>query len=309
MALSLRKMEVLVSVAETGSVTRAAERLRLTQSAVSMSVADLERSSGGQLFRRAGKRLVANERCRLLIPEARALIRQFEKMEAMLETPEGLVGELHVGASTTIANYVLPEIIAAFEREHTRVRTVLHVGNTRQMLDELTRGTVDMALVEGPVHHGGLQVVEWRRDELVVIVQPGHGWASVERVDDVMLADAPWIMRENGSGTRDVFESAMRALGLNASTSMELGHTEAIKKAVEAGLGVACLSRVAVQRELDHGWLVEAHTGLELGRIFSLVTEHSAGASPVIETFWQHLMHDSDPNSHQASSEHDSKHP
>ena len=164
------------------------------------------------------------------------------------------------------------------------------VGNTAQMADDLAAGKLDLALVEGPVHVRTLNVVRWRGDELVVIVGRGHPWLATGRVGLKMLAAAPWIIRERGSGTREVFEKAMRECVGNYDAIMELGHTEAIKKAVEAGLGVSCLSRLAVRREIENGWLFEVKTPLKLKRELSLLTDARASESRLVEACVRFLM-------------------
>ena len=137
------------------------------------------------------------------------------------------------------------------------------MGNTQQIERALEQGEIDLGLVEGPSHSALLQTMPWRDDELVVITGRGHPMSGEKPVTDDMLTAADWIMRETGSGTREVFETALTEWGKSIHISLELGHTEAIKKAVEAGLGVGCLSRLAVQRELDNGWLMEIKTPLK----------------------------------------------
>lgn len=277
MALTLRKLEIFVKVTESGHITRAGEALSLSQSAVSMAIAELESIAGGPLFKREGRKIMLNERGRMLLPEAREILQRAQNIENLLqESATELIGVLHVGASTSIGNYLLPSLIAEFSRRYPRVRVQLVVGNTEQVEKDVERGQLDLGLVEGPCHSQALTSLPWRDDELVVIAGREHPWAKKGKVPAAMLAEGDWIMREKGSGTREVFEAAMANQVAAFNTLLELGHTEAIKKAVEAGLGVSCLSRLAVQRELDHGWLLAIDTPLKLNRLLTILVKKDA---------------------------------
>jgi len=142
-----------------------------------------------------------------------------------------------------------------------------------------------LGIIEGPSHADSLQSTKWRDDELVVIVGEGHPWTGQKKASKTMLEQANWIMREKGSGTREVFESALKKKGIHCTISMELGHTEAIKKAVEAGLGVSCLSRMAVARELSQKWLKEVDTMLDLRRNLIILTKHHGYRTALLKAF------------------------
>jgi DNA-binding transcriptional LysR family regulator len=286
MAFTLRQLEIFERVAKSGHVTRAGEQLLLSQSAVSMAVAELERSAGAPLFERRGRRLLLNDRGRKILPEVRELLMRAGIIEEFLNESTGEpVGVLNVGASTTIGNYLLPLIVGEFSRQFPRAKAMLYVGNTRQIETAVENGEYDLGLIEGPSHNSSLGSAPWRDDELVVIAGKGHPWA-VEKIASMgMMESAPWIMREKGSGTREVFETAMDAKGIRYSVAMELGHTEAIKKAVEAGLGVGCLSRMAVQRELDNGWLMEINSPLDLKRRLIILTRESGYRTTLMNAY------------------------
>ncbi len=272
MALTLRKIEVLAVLVREEGVSAAARRLGLTQSAVSMALAELEREAGGPLFRRAGRRMIPGERGRLLAEEAEKVLTLASRMEEMLEPAGKLRGILRIGASTTIGNYLLPALLASFREANPLVRLAMVVGNTSEIATKLESGELDLACVEGPVRSANLKVTLWRDDRLAVIAAPGHPWTKAPP-SPADLAAAPWIMREKGSGTREVFETAMRAASITPNVLMELGHTEAIKKAVEANLGVGCLSILAVQRELEAGTLAEVPAPLDLARRLTILTD------------------------------------
>lgn len=277
MAISLRQCEIFSKVAEFEHVTKASEQLLLSQSAVSMAIAELERFADAPLFERRGRRLLLNDRGRQILPKVRAVLLKMAEIEHfMTESAAEPVGELKVAASTTIGNYLLPLIVGEFSRHYPRASALLQVGNTMQIEVAVESGECDLGLIEGPSHLPSLTVTPWKRDTLVIIAGKDHPFAAAGAASAEMLESARWIMREKGSGTREVFEVAMGKAGIGYSIHMELGHTEAIKKAVEAGLGVGCLSRMAVQRELDQGWLVEVDSPLDLSRTLSILTRKSA---------------------------------
>jgi len=272
-AITLRQLEIFEKVALCGHVTQASAQLLLSQSAVSMAVAELERLAGAPLFERRGRRLILNDRGRQILPEAHDVLQRVRMIEQFFDDSAAEpVGVLSVGASTTIGNYLLPAVVGAFARQYPRARVLLQVGNAQQVENSLAAGELDLGLIEGPGHDGTLQSSVWLPDELVVVVGKTHEWAQTGKVPAPQLEQAAWLMREKGSGTREVFEAAMAEQGIPFSIAMELGHTEAIKKAAEEGLGVGCLSRIAVQRELDHGWLIAVDTSLNLKRSLRLLT-------------------------------------
>lgn len=288
MLLTLRKLEIFEKITVTSSVTRAGEELLLTQSAVSMALSQLEQLSAAPLFERSGKKLLLSDSGRLLLDDAREILAAVKRLEQRLSGESGeLVGELLVGGSTTIGNYLLPALLGSFARQYPRTRVELRVGNTQQVGQWLEAGELDIAFVEGPCHRRGLVATPWRDDELVVVTAPEHPWAKGKHTSLEMLAEAPWIIREKGSGTREIFEDAMESAGVAYAIALEFGHTEAIKNGVAAGLGVSCLSRAAVRRELEHGELVEVASPLKLQRALTLLKRRETTRSLLLDTFLQ----------------------
>lgn len=286
MALSLRQLEIFERIATTGSVTRAGEKLLLTQSAVSMALSQLEQLSATPLFERSGRRLLLNDSGRLLLKDAREILLAVKRVEQQLQgDSEQLVGELLVGGSTTIGNYLLPALLGTFAKLYPKTRVELRVGNTQQVAEWLETGDLDIAFVEGPCHSRRLVAVHWRNDELVVVTGPEHFWAREKKVTPEMLALAPWIMREKGSGTREIFEDAMDKARISYAIALEFGHTEAIKNGVASGLGVSCLSRVAIHRELEYGLLVEVESPLMLGRSLTLLKRRESCCTALLSAF------------------------
>ncbi|HEY9070226.1 MAG TPA: LysR family transcriptional regulator [Candidatus Ozemobacteraceae bacterium] len=286
MELTIRQLEIFVTTARLEHATGAGEALGLTQPAVSLALAGIERQCHGPLFRRVGRKLMLNDRGRLLLPEAEAVLGRmrllYERMESRKGDPAGI---LRLGASTTIGNYLLPAIIGAFTRRRPRAQIELMVGNTHQVEEGVESGHLDLGFIEGPGHRSGLLLTPWRDDELVVIVSPRHPWSRRAAVKKKELGKAAWLARERGSGTREVFERAMAEAGLKPRMKLELGHTEAIKQATVANLGIACLSRLAVAGDIEAGRLVEVATELDLTRSLSLVTRPESDRTPLLEEF------------------------
>ena len=293
MSITLRKLEVFVSIADSGSVTRTSEKLLISQSAVSMALADLEKQYHNTLFHRQGRKLHLNERGRLLLPLAREiLLRAHDFEQQLIASANEPAGQLQVGASTTIGNYLLPLLVAQFSRSYPKAQIFMRVGNSEVIAEALDRGELDLALIEGPCHLKQLQPHFWREDQLVVIVAQEHPWADKGQVELKELLQADWIVREVGSGTREVFERALELPLTKLKSLIELGHTEAIKKAVEANLGVSCLSRLAVARELASGWLVEVPTPLALTRSLNLLLPSGRRSSHLLRAFLEMLIPD-----------------
>jgi len=286
MSMSLRQLEIFEKIASTGSVTRAGEELLLTQSAVSMALSQLEQLSSVPLFERAGRRMVLNDAGRLLLKDVREILQSVKRVEQQLQGESGqLTGELLIGGSTTIANYLLPSLLGDFARRYPHTRVQLTVGNTQQVADLLAGGQLDIAFVEGPCHNRDLVAVHWRDDQLVVVAGAEHPWGRERYATPEQLAAAPWIMREKGSGTREIFEDAMERAGISYAIALEFGHTEAIKNGVAAGLGVSCLSRIAVDRELEYGRLVEVASPLLLSRSLTLLKRRNSHCTALLDAF------------------------
>ncbi len=254
MRYTLRQLEVFLAVARGESVSRAAEALFMSQSAVSGALADLERQFDVQLFDRVGKRLQLSALGRSIRARAEAVLDEARELERALEA-RSPVGRLRVGATLTIGNYLAVSLMARFMREHPGAELTLAVANTEEVARQVANFEIDVGLVEGEIEHADLAVTPWRDDELVVFCAPAHPLARKRTLVDDDLRGAAWIVREQGSGTRQAFDRAMRGLHGELQIALALQHTEAIKGAVEAGLGVGCLSRIALEEAFRRGSL------------------------------------------------------
>jgi len=257
MPVTLRQLEIFIAVAETNQVTRASKKLYLTQSAVSMALGELENQLGGPLFDRHGRSLLLNDRGRYLLPLSKDIVHRIENIEVLLsETKDAVVGSLEVVASSTIGNYVLPYMIGAFMQIYPQAQINSLVVNTQRAEELINEGTMDFGFVEGKVKNDKIETITWFEDELVIIVDPAHKLAGRKtfRVPED-LEDTTWVMREDGSGTAEIFCNKLGRYASRLKISTKLGHTEAVKKAVESGAGAGCLSNLTVSREVTNGWL------------------------------------------------------
>lgn len=275
MRYSLRQLEVFLAVARFENVSRAAEALAMSQSAASGALKELEQQFDVLLFDRIGKRLQLSELGRQLRPQAEALLAQAGAFEQSL-AGESVGGRLRIGATLTIGNYLAVEMIAAFRRRYPETDVSLGVANLQHIAEQVAGFEIDLGMVEGELHHPDLEMHFWRNDELQVFAAPGHPLARKRAVSDEQLLAQDWIVREPGSGTRQTFDRAMRGILADLKISMELQHTEAIKRAVEAGLGIGCLSKISLVEAFRRGSLVPLRVpGRDFRRAFYLVTHRS----------------------------------
>jgi DNA-binding transcriptional LysR family regulator len=268
---TLRQLEVFVATARKASVTQAAAAIGMTQSAASMALADFERQLGTRLFDRIGKRLALNEDGRLLYPKAVEMVERAQAMEGLFHGASRAVN-LRVGASTTIGNYLLPGLIGQLHAERPGSRIEMEVGNTRQVLASLLNFEIDIGFVEGPCLHPDIEASFWQDDALAVCARPDDALVQAGGASLEALRGARWILREPGSGTREVVEQLLTSQLGDIRLAMALGGTEAIKRAVESGIGISCLSRTALAGEIERGRLVALDTpGLTLTRSLHIV--------------------------------------
>lgn len=273
MNITLRQLDVFTEIARRGHLTAAAERLFMTQSAASMALKELEKALAGPLFNRIGRGLVLNDRGRILLPKAEAVLHgAHELVELAREDRATPTGTLRLGCSTTIASYDLPERIKAFHDRSPDAEIVLQVGNTEDIANSLRAGDIDLGLIEGNLAEHDLDEEDWLRDELVIIASPNHPLAKRKRVTRAGLAKELWIMREVGSGTLSTVTTALAKGDIPLRHVHRIGHTEAIKRAVEAGMGISALSRIAVEREVASGRLVILATPVAMVRWFRIIT-------------------------------------
>lgn len=275
--MTLEQLRVFVAVAERQHVTRAAEALNLAQSAASAAIAALEARHGAKLFHRVGRGIALTGAGALFVGEARAVLARAEAAELALSELGGLKrGTLSVQASQTIASYWLPRHLVAFRRAHPGIDIRLVVGNTAQVAAAVHDGVAELGFVEGVIDDPALTVEQVARDQLIVVVGPGHPWSTIDRLEPGRLIESDWVLREPGSGTRSVFEAALEGFGVPPAllrVALELPSNEAVRSAVEAGMGATAISASVASPSLDAGLL--RHVRLDLPERGFLVLRHA----------------------------------
>ncbi|SMF02687.1 DNA-binding transcriptional regulator, LysR family [Xaviernesmea oryzae] len=272
--MTLDQLRIFLEVAAREHVTRAAEALNLTQSAVSAAISALEARHAVILFNRVGRRIELTEAGRLFVPEARAVLERARMAEHTLADLGGSAsGVLRVHASQTVASYWLPARLVSYHERFPRVDVRLTVGNTQSAAEAVLTGAAELAVVEGEVFLEGLRRRRVAEDRLVLVVGSRHPWADGRRIRSSDLPETNWIMREKGSGTRSAFEAQLVNLGIepqSLSVVMEMPSNEAAMAAVEAGLAATVLSSRAAASHSSSGRLHVADFPMPLRQFSAL---------------------------------------
>jgi DNA-binding transcriptional LysR family regulator len=270
-----RRLQVFHTVARLLSFTKAAEALHMTQPAVTFQVRQLEEYFNTRLFDRTHNRIALTEAGKRAFEYADRIFGLYTEMEnAVRELTGEIAGVLIIGASTTIAEYMLPALLGDFKSKHPDVSIRLKVSNTEGIVSMVESNTIDLGVVEAPVSNRNLVVELCRMDELVVITPPGHPLARKEVVPVAAVAQYPYICREEGSGTREVILDYLLENGISGTdldTILEVGSPEAIKGAIEAGMGISILPSLTVTKELALGTLAAVPLDPPVCRPFSFV--------------------------------------
>jgi DNA-binding transcriptional LysR family regulator len=270
-----RRLQVFHTVARLLSFTKAAESLHMTQPAVTFQVRQLEEYFNTRLFDRTHNRISLTDAGKRVYEYADQIFELYAKMDNAVRDMTGEIsGVLIIGASTTIAEYMLPSLLGDFKKKYPDVNVHLKVSNSDGIVSMVENNDIDLGVVEAPVLNKNLVVENCRNDALVAIVPPQHELSNQQQVKLKDLLEYDYITREEGSGTREVIEEYLTSAGLkpsNVHVAMELGSPEAIKGAVEAGMGVSIVSEVTIHKELELGTLVALELELPLERPFSFV--------------------------------------
>ena len=288
--MTLEQLRIFVAVAELEHVTQAANRLNLTQSAVSAAIGALEQRHAIKLFDRIGRRVALTQEGRLFLAEARDLLLASQQAEKVLDDLAGLkTGRLAVGASQTTGNYWLPPRLARFAGLYPGVTIKLSIGNTQEVAELAAAGEIDFGLVEGAVTDPALKAAKIADDDLVIVAAPAL--AASHGAEDAEIDDAPWVARERGSGTREAFEEAMQSLGRDDKKLrivLEMPSNEAVLTAVEAGAGLAVMSSLVAQASIRAGSLIQLPYALPK-RPFYLVTHRELYQSRATKALLEHF--------------------
>ena len=282
-----RRLQVFHTVAELKSFTRAGQRLHMTQPAVTFQIRQLEEHFNTRLFDREHNRIELTAAGRRVEEYAGRILALYSEMEgALRELTDDMAGTLMLGASMTIAEYDLPRLLVRFKQQFPEVNINLLMANTDGIVQMVVENRIDLGLVEGPVHNRSLAVRRYDVDKLVVALPPGHALADEPRIPFKALRGVPLILREEGSGTREVFLDHAHAAGFGLDdfdVVMELGSPEAIKGAVGAGLGITIISIATLRKEIELGTLMAVDLDPPVERPFSFVHQKQKFRVPAVE--------------------------
>jgi DNA-binding transcriptional LysR family regulator len=268
MRYTLRQLEIFVAVCRLENVSKAADLLCLSQSATSTSLGELEKQFGIKLFDRIGKSLCINDAGKRLLPQAIELIDRAKEIESGL-SGFAVSGDMHIGATLTIGNYLTNILVAKFLQDFPKSKIKLQVHNTKTIIKMVVNHSLDIGMIEGGCDHPNLKVQRWIADELVIFSAPDHPLRMQNSISTNDLLKESWVLREKGSGTRETFDRVFKKDQKRIKIKLELEHTEAIKRAVESGVGIGCISRLALKDELKTGALVALDVkNIKLDRYF-----------------------------------------
>jgi DNA-binding transcriptional LysR family regulator len=285
--MDVRDLQVFLSVAKHLNFTRAGEEIHLSQPSVSVRVRHLEEELGVKLFEQLGKRMTLTEAGQMLVPYARRVVAALDDARHAIEELQGLErGTLRIGASTTPGMYLVPKLIATFKLKYPKIETRLEIQDTRQIEGEVIRNEFDFGFVGGHLVGSEVEVMPWLTDEIVLVAPTGHPLTRKKRVTISDLKGEQFISREQGSATQAIVDDRLRASGLELATVMEMNNPEAVKKAVQSGLGVAFLSRYAVETELKAKTLADVTIkDLRLNRELKIVYRKDKHLSRAAQAF------------------------
>lgn len=259
--MNITQLRTFVTVVESGSFSEAARRMGLSQPAVTMQVQALEADAGATLLDRRYRKVELTEAGAVLLPYARRVLRELEEAREGIESLSGvLTGRLRIAASTTPGVYLIPRLLGAFIAENPEVGVTIAVHDTSEVVAAVEAGDADLGVVGAVLKGARAEFEEVSTDPLALICHPDNPLASMRAVPVTALAEEPWIMRERGSGTRQVTERVLADLGLDPQelrVVVELGAGEAVVSAIEGGLGVSVLSRLVAEKALALGTVRE----------------------------------------------------
>jgi DNA-binding transcriptional LysR family regulator len=282
MKLTLRQMHIFLNVVKSGHLTNVAKEMKLSQSAVSMSIKELENILGRPVFDRINKKLVLNEVGRAFYKEIDPIFKKLSDIEYEFKNSENK-GMIRVGASTTIVDYLMPSIICSYMSSYPDVKITLKEGNTKEITQMIQEGSIDVGFVEGLVSGSDIIKEKIGVDELVV-VSSNESLCKSCYIDE--LADKRWILREEGSGTREVFLNYIKDKVENLNIFFELGHTESIKSILMNRECLTCISKISVESEIKEGKLYQVPVkNFECKRDFLMIYHKDKYHSTLFEKF------------------------
>lgn len=293
--ISLHELNVFVEAALAQNFSMAARRLYLSQPAVSLHISNLEKQLGLELFHRNGRTIQLSDAGRVLLPMAQDALRQGQHIEETMSGLRGvMIGELGIACSTTAGKYVLPQLVASFRQCYPQVRVTMNLTSRRSAIESLLANRAALAVASSRTSHAELAYEPLTRDNVVLIVAANHPWADGRTVTPDELRAEPFILRESAAATSEVLAEGLAKHGLDIAqlrAVMTLASAEAVEMSVEAGIGIAFVSRLAAARGLALARVVEVPVwGLDLTREIYLVRHSRRAATPLQQTFWNFAL-------------------
>ncbi len=285
MKFSLKQLNVFTVIAQEKSMSKAAERLFITKSAVSLSLAELEKNLGYKVFNRINNRLILNNEGRHILPLIDELLARTKTIEQQFTSDNQLLGSLNIGASDTIGNHIVPVLLNQFKQKYTCDIQQLFISNTAKIIEKLLDFQLDIGLVEGKTHHPKLNIVEWLRDDMYLVCSPSHPLATSHSVSLSDLEHSTWLLREEGSGSREYFLNHIAANLTDWHESLQLHTTEAIINCCFENMGLACISQLSAQNAINDGRLVKINYEKPLIRQYWLLLHKEKYQSSLLTQF------------------------
>jgi DNA-binding transcriptional LysR family regulator len=293
--LNLNDLAVFLVTCETKNFSQAGRQLHLSQPAISQTINNLEKFFGAQLFLRHGRTIYLTEIGQALRPMAQELVSAARRMEETISSLQGeVVGEFEIGCSTASGKYLLPNLIARFRRKYPMVRINVVVTSRNSVIEKLISGKIALGISSRLIEHRELEYKDFFTDEVILIAPAGHPWADFRRIYPDDLLDEPMILREENAGTLEVLKQGLLEHDISLDmlkVAMGLGNAEAIEIAVEEGIGVAFISRLAATRGLELGRIVEVDVvGMNLLRKIYLARNQRFPATRAQTEFWDFVL-------------------
>ena len=295
LTIDFRHLETFCRVADLKSFSKAADDLFLTQPTVSGHILSLEHSLSLRLFDRTGREVRLTKAGEVFLRYAsKILSSRKDLLNALSEYSQGIRGELSMGASTTPGEYLLPKLMGHFKKEHPHFTLSLKIADTKEVAQLVLEGDVEYGMIGGKLNHNFLHYEKYEEDEIIVVAPSGHPLTKKKKADLTDLLKEPWIIREEGSGTQMAVEKALRKKGMSLkqfNVVMEMGSTSAVKEGVKAGLGLAFISKRAVEEELKQGLFSRIHVeGIDpISRQLYIVSHRGRTLSPIGMEFLRFL--------------------
>lgn len=255
--MNFRRLRIFYETAIHLNMTKVAKSLYISQPSVSQAIGELEEDLGVKLFDRIGRKISLTHEGEVYFNYARRILNLYDEgVDTIRKMGNREFGKINIGASTTIGIYILPDIIKEFTKLNKKIEISLIIENTENIEKLILENKIDFAFTEGAIHSEEITYKKFLEDEIVFITPQNEEWEKVEFLKGDILTKEKFIMREYGSGTREIAENYLNKNEINYRVYMELGSGEAIKKSVEAGLGIGCISNLCVKEEVENNKLL-----------------------------------------------------